>query len=65
MGASSFDNFSSDNITDYRAIYAMSSFFDDMRKDVHFQRVLTRKDEKAKMQEVYGDGSSDEAEGGE
>ena len=65
VGASSFDNFSSDNITDYRAIYAMSSFFDDMRKDVHFQRVLTRKDEKAKMQEVYGDGSSDEAEGGE
>ena len=59
-GSSSFETFSADNITDYRAIYSMSEFFDDMRKDVQFQRVLTRKDEKAKMQEVYGDGEDEE-----
>lgn len=59
-GAKSFEEFSSDNITDYRAIYSMSTYFDDMRSDVQFQRVLTRKDERAKMTEVYGgDGSTD------
>ena len=42
-GADSFDEFTTDNIKSYRAIYSMSSVFDDMRKDVQFQRVATRK----------------------
>ena len=54
-GAENYEAYSADNITDYRAIYAMSPFFDNMRPEVQFQRVLTRKDERAKMTEVYGD----------
>lgn len=42
-GADTFDEFSQDNIKEYRAIYSMSSAFDNMRKDVVFQRVATRK----------------------
>ena len=60
-GAESFEEFTSANIKDYRAIYSMSKFFDDMRKDVDFQRVLTRAAEKAKMTEIY---SSDDGDGG-
>lgn len=55
VGAESYDEFTSANIKEYRAIYSMSKFFDDMRKDVEFQRVLTRAAEKAKMTELYGD----------
>ena len=64
-GAETFESFTSDNITDYRAIYAMSSFFDDMRPEVQFQRVLTRKDERAKMIEVYGDENANPEDDGD
>lgn len=60
VGSTSFESFTADNITDYRAIYSMSAFFDDMRKDVKFQRVLPRKEEKAKMNEIYGDGEEEQ-----
>ena len=71
-GAVDFESFTTANFTDYRAIYSMSSAFDDMLSDVKFERVATRKAQQAIVEaEDKGETNADwtpkpeDAEGGE
>ena len=70
-GAVDFESFTTANFTDYRAIYSMSSAFDDMLSEVKFERVATRKAQAAIVEaEDKGETTADwtakeEEEGGE
>ena len=56
-GAVDFENFTSNNFTDYRAIYSMSSAFENMLSEVTFERVATRKAQAA-IVEAENDGKT-------
>ncbi len=59
-GAVDFDNFTTANFTDYRAVCSMSSAFDDMLSEVQFERVGTRKAQQAIIEaETKGETAAD------
>ena len=70
-GAVDFDSFTTANFTDYRAVYSMSSAFDNMLSEVQFERVATRKAQQAIIEaETKGETNADwtpkeDGEGGE